>query len=66
MTAKNYSDLMTACGASNISEHSSGLPPWAKPLKSAHSSDGFVDNDTQLEFVLELHCRACLLDHVKR
>ena len=48
----------------------SDLPLWANPLKNAYTSagyvHGFVDDDTQLEVVLEWHCRACLLDHVRR
>ena len=40
----------------------SDLPLWANPLKNAYTSagyvHGFVDDDTQLEVVLEWHCRA--------
>ena len=48
---------------------SSELPLWAKPLKNTYCSEGFVHgfvDATQLEVVLEMHCRACLLDHVRR
>ena len=46
------------------------LPAWAKSLKNAYVKDnfvhGFVNDESQLEVVLELHGRASLTEYIRR